>query len=82
MTTEALSELHQARPFQPFRMRLGDGQALRVEHPEMLSYAPRGRAAVVYRRDGSFQIVDLLLVTGLDVQAPRNGKTTGRSRRR
>ena len=48
----------------------------------MLAYAPKGRTAVVYRRDGSFQVIDLLLVTGLDVQAPRNGKTTGRGRRR
>ncbi len=80
MTTEALYKLHQARPFQPFSIRLGDGQALRVEHPEMLSYAPKGRTAVVYRRDGSFEIVDLLLVTGLDVRAPRNGKRLSESR--
>jgi hypothetical protein len=82
MTTDALLERHRARPFQPFSIRLGDGQSLRVEHPEMLAYAPKGRTAVVYRRDGSFQIIDLLLVTGLDVQAPRNGRSAGRSRRR
>jgi hypothetical protein len=48
----------------------------------MLSYAPKGRTAVVYRRDGSFQIVDLLLVTGLDVQAHRNGRKAARGRGR
>lgn len=67
MTTEALSKLHQARPFQPFILRLGDGQALPVNHPEMLAYAPKSRTATVYRSDGSFEIVDLLLVTGLEV---------------
>lgn len=81
MTTEALYKLHQARPFQPFSLRLGDGQALKVEHPEMLSYAPKSRIAVVHRRDGSFEIVDLLLVTGLDVHAPRNGKRVSGRRR-
>jgi hypothetical protein len=74
MTTEALHRVHTTRPFQPFSLRLGDGQALKVDHPEMLAYAPGRRTAVVYRKDGSFEIVDLLLVTGLDVHAPRNGK--------
>jgi hypothetical protein len=80
MTTEPLLKLHQARPFQPFSIRLGDGQSLPVEHPEMLAYAPRSRTAVVYRPDGSFEIIDLLLVTGLDVAAPRNGRRTRRTR--
>ena len=79
MTTEALSQLHQARPFRPFAIRLGDGQSLDVEHPEMLAYAPKHRTAVVYRDDGSFQIIDLLLVTGLDVRA---ASSNGRPRRR
>lgn len=70
MTIEALSRLHVARPFQAFVIRLGDGQALPVEHPEMLAYAPKSRTATVYRADGSFEIVGLLLVTGLEV---RNG---------
>jgi hypothetical protein len=73
-----LSKLHQVRPFQPFSVRLGDGQALRVDHPEMLSYGPKSRLAVVHRRDGSFEIVDLLLVTGLEVHAPRPGRATAR----
>jgi hypothetical protein len=77
MTTEALARLHQARPFQPFSIRLGDGQSLRVDHPEMLSYAPKGRTATVYSDDGDFQIVDLLLVTGLEV---KNARSAGRRR--
>ena len=71
MTTEALSKLHQTRPFQPFVLRLGDGQALPVDHPEMLAYAPKSRTATVYLPDGSFEIVDLLLVTGLEVPKSR-----------
>ena len=74
MTTEELHKLHTARPFQAFRIRLGDGQALPVEHPEMLAYAPKHRAATVYRKNGSFQIIDLLLVTGLEVRMPHNGR--------
>jgi hypothetical protein len=73
MTTEALSKLHTARPFRPFIIRLGDGQALAVPHPEMLAYAPKQRTAVVSLDDGSFQIIDLLLVTGLEVPTSKRG---------
>lgn len=70
MTTEALLKLHAARPFQPFVIRLGDGQALPVEHPGMLAYAPNNELPSS-RADGSFEIIDLLLVTELDVRPPR-----------
>lgn len=76
MTTEALYELHTVRPFAPFYLRLGDGQRLPVEYPEMLAYAPKSRVATVYFKDGSFELVDLLLVTGLEVT------TNGRKRAR
>jgi hypothetical protein len=78
MTTEALKRFHQATPFQPFFIRLGDGQALTVHHPEFLAYSPNSRTAIVYSEDGSFQLIDLLLVTGLEV---RNGKNSRRSKR-
>ena len=72
MTTDALYKLHTAQPFTPFYLRLGDGQRLPVAHPEMLAYAPKSRLATVYFTDGSFEIVDLLLVAGLEV--PTNGR--------
>jgi hypothetical protein len=81
MTTEALLRLHQARPFQPFAIRLGDGQSLPVDHPEMLAYAAKGRTATVYTADGDFQIVDLLLVTGLEVIAGRSRGRRGTASR-
>ena len=80
MTTQEVSRLHQARAFQPFIIRVGDGQALPVDHPEFLAYSPNSRTMTVYARDGSFQIVDLLLITGLEV---RNGRQQrGRAKRR
>jgi hypothetical protein len=79
MTTEELRRLHTAKPFQPFSIRLGDGQSLRVDHPEFLAYAPKSRTAVVYFKDGSFEIVDLLLMTGLELHA--NGRRRKRARK-
>jgi hypothetical protein len=76
MTTEALYKLHTTRPFVPFFFRLGDGQRLPVDHAEMLAYAPKSRAATVFFKDGSFELVDLLLVTGLEVRT--NGSKSRR----
>ena len=80
MTTEALSKIHKAKPFRPFIIRLGDGQALPVNHPEFLAYSPNSRIATVYAHDGSFELVDRLLITGLEVG--RNGqRRTGKRKR-
>ena len=80
MTTEQVRKLHQARPFHPFVVRLGDGQALPVEHPEFLSYAPNSRTMTIYFKNGDFEIVDLLLVTGLEVKNGSRGSAKGKRR--
>lgn len=79
MTIEQLRSLCSARPFRAFVMHLADGRALRVDHPELVATAPSGRTLVVYQRDDSFNVVDLLLVTDLEVNA--NGRARGRRRK-
>jgi hypothetical protein len=56
---------------------LAMARKLPVPHPEMLAYAPKSRLATVYLKEGSFEIVDLLLVTGLEVM-PSNGRKHSR----
>ncbi len=67
MTIEQLRNAHRARPFQPFTIHLADGRNFHVPHPEFLSHAPSGRTAIVHHADDSFSIIDLLLVTELEV---------------
>ncbi|MDX1969903.1 MAG: hypothetical protein SFV23_22205 [Planctomycetaceae bacterium] len=69
MTHERLTQAHNARPFQPFRIHLADGRTLEVPHPECLAYAPQGRTFIVVKADESFEIIDLLLVTSLEMRA-------------
>ena len=74
MTTERLSDLLQARPFQPFDIRLADGRAIRVHHPEFASRSPTGRTVVVFQPDDSMTIIDLFLAISLDpVPSGKNG---------
>ena len=68
MTIEHLRNVHQARPFRPFAIHLADGRTLDVPHAEFLSHSPTGRTVIVYHGDESFSIIDLLLVTELEVR--------------
>jgi len=67
MKIELLRELHEARPFVPFTLRLADSRKLEVIHNEFLYFFPSGRAAIVTRPDDRFTLIDLLLVTSADV---------------
>ncbi len=69
MTVQEIRKLYEARPFRPFSIHMADGHYVRVAHPEFMATAPAARTVVVYQSDGSFDIVDLLLVTALSVQA-------------
>lgn len=68
MTIEQLRNALQARPFQPFTIHLADGRYFPVPHPDFLSHSPGGRTIIVYHGGEAFSIIDLLLVTELEVR--------------
>ena len=70
VTIEQLRTTHRATPFQPFTIRMADGRQFLIPHPDFLSMSPAGRTAVVYHADGSASIVDLLLMTELELSPP------------
>jgi hypothetical protein len=76
MTADQLRALRDANPFRPFTIRLADGQTHNVPHRDFVSQSPGGRIAIVYRPDDSFSIIDLYLVTELEVQAPTDAGTS------
>ena len=67
MTLEQLRKVQQARPFRPFSLHLADGRRIYVRHNEFLARSPSGRTVIVYGDEDSFDIVDLLLVTRIEV---------------
>jgi hypothetical protein len=77
MTTDQIRNLWKAEPFRPFIIHLADGRQIRVAHPEFMIPSPSGRTIIVYQSDESFNIIDLLLVTDLEIS--RNGR--GKRRR-
>jgi hypothetical protein len=67
VTVEQLIQMQRAQPFRPYRIHMADGRHPDVEHPDFVARSPSGRTIVVYQQDESFEIVDLLLVSSLQV---------------
>jgi hypothetical protein len=72
MKAQTIIGLRDKTPFRPFDIRLSDGRAIRVYHPDFLSPSPTGRELIVWNRDGSLNLVDLTQVTSV-VLPKRNG---------
>jgi hypothetical protein len=62
--------MRETRPFRAFTIHLADGRSMTGPHRDFVSQSPGGRTIIVYRSDESFSVVDLSLVTELEVQAP------------
>jgi hypothetical protein len=67
MTAEQLRAAREANPFRPFTIHLADGRNLTVPHRDFVSQSPGGGIIIVYQADEAFSIVDLHLVTELEV---------------
>ena len=71
MTIEELRKIVHATPFQPFVMHIADGRAVRVPHPDFIAIGGHGRTVIVTTEDETlWNLVDLLLVTDVEVQGP------------
>jgi hypothetical protein len=73
MTIEQLRTAYDAKPFRPFVLHLADGRSIQVRHREFLTTAPSGRTIGIWQADDSLSIIDLLLVTELEIKPAPNG---------
>ena len=79
MTIEQLRDKYNAQPFRPFIIHLADGREVPVHHREFILTVPSGRTIVVCQPDDTLNVIDLLLVTNLELVPSANGP---RKRRR
>jgi len=68
---EVRKRLH-AQPFRAFLIHFADGGRIAVRHEDFVALAPTGREMIVYQPNGDYQVVDVMLVTRLQVLT-RNG---------
>ena len=80
MTIDRLRDMYNAQPFQPFVMQMADGRQVPVVHREVIMAAPSGRTVIVYQPDDTVNIIDLLLVTDLELKPSTNGSRRRRNR--
>jgi len=67
MTIEQLNVAMHAIPFRPFTIRMADGRSFQVKHRDFISRSPSGRTVIVHGEGDSYRVLDLLLMTELEV---------------
>ena len=78
MRIDEVRNLLRAHPFQPFSFHLPGGREIDVRHRDFIMASPSGRMVIVYQPDDSFNVIDLMLVSDLEVKPdgmPRSGET-------
>jgi hypothetical protein len=80
MTAQEFRSVFEALPFRPFRVFLADGRQVAVRHQGYAFLSPTGRTLIVYQDDETFQILDLMLATGVEVNGKR-AKTVPKKRK-
>ena len=69
MAIEQFANVLRQAPFRPFTIRKADGRALDVSHPDFVARSKSGRTVVVFGDDDEFSVLDLLLMSELQVHA-------------
>ena len=67
MTVQQLRAAHRATPFRPFTVHMADGRSFHVPHPDFLFMSPTGRTVIICQEDEEFSILDLLLMTEIQL---------------
>ena len=77
MTKDAVHSTLHAQPFKPFSLRLTDGTLIPVPHPDFMVLSQGGRTAIVNTEGEKFSIVDLGLVTTIELGSFSAGPGSG-----
>jgi len=64
MDLAGIREALRQQPFEPFAMRLADGRALDVRHPEAVAVGKR--RIVVVHPDDAWSVIEPLMVVSID----------------
>jgi len=67
MTIEQSRATIRQQPFRAFTIHMVDGRVFPVAHPDFVAVSPTGRTVIVFQPDDSHSVVDLLLMSELEV---------------
>ena len=66
MDVNEIRNLYAAAPFRPFDIVLPNGTAVRVMHPEFMSFSPDYKTVHAYDLHGGHKYIDVKLVVALE----------------
>jgi len=66
MSKDTIREAISAQPFQPFTVRMADGNAYPVPARDFVSLSPNGRTLVIFGAGNKIKLLDCLLVTEIE----------------
>jgi hypothetical protein len=70
MSVDELKKCIVASPFRPFVLNIADGRRVSVVGRDFILIPPeKGRTVVVYQKDGDFDLLDSLLITGVSFES-------------
>lgn len=74
MKLAEIKETLKTQPFAPFTIYLADGRNFHVPHREFIAHSPvtETRTVIVFNADGSFDLIDIQLITSIQVHAPNS----------
>lgn len=67
MNAEQFRAMLRQQPFRPFTIRMADGRSFQVAHRDFVAMSPAGRTVFVYESEEAFSVLDLLLMSELQV---------------
>ena len=68
MTKEEIQKRINQKPFAPFKVRLAGGEVVNVPTADHVHLHPNGRTLFVHVDQGGTEIIDVTLVTALNVK--------------
>lgn len=74
MTIQQLRMDLKAAPFRPFTVHMADGRSFHIPHPDFLAMSPSGRTIIVFQEDEESSILDLLLMTEIEMSPAKTTK--------
>ena len=73
MPVEELRKCIVATPFAPFTLNIADGRRIPVIGRDFILVPPeKGRIVLVYQRNGEWDMVDAMLITGVSFESAAN----------
>ena len=70
MTVEQFRATLQQSPFRPFVIHMADGRRFDVTHRDFVALSKSGRTIIVFEDDEKYSVLDLLLMSELEVSNP------------